>query len=86
VLTLANLLTSSQTLNSKPEQQWYLQNGNTSIQLVDTTLCMDAGGASERAFFFLGHNTQPRKQRTETLTVSPPPNHSRLEGHGQHLS
>lgn len=32
-----------QTLTSKPEQQWWLQNGKTRIQLVDTTLCMDAG-------------------------------------------
>lgn len=35
-----------QTLNSKPEQQWWLQNGKTKIQLVDTTLCMDAGAKS----------------------------------------
>lgn len=32
-----------QTLTSKPDQQWWLQNGKTRIQLVDTTLCMDAG-------------------------------------------
>jgi hypothetical protein len=35
-----------QTLSSKPEQQWWLQNGKTKIQLVDTTLCMDAGAKS----------------------------------------
>ncbi|KAI4604215.1 hypothetical protein KJ359_000346 [Pestalotiopsis sp. 9143b] len=32
-----------QTLNNKPEQQWYIQSGNTTIQLADTTLCLDAG-------------------------------------------
>lgn len=35
-----------QTLTSKPEQQWWLQTGKTKIQLVDTTLCMDAGAKS----------------------------------------
>lgn len=35
-----------QTLTSKPDQQWWLQNGKTRIQLVDTTLCMDAGAKS----------------------------------------
>ena len=31
------------TLANKPSQQWWLQNGKTRIQLVDTTLCIDAG-------------------------------------------
>ncbi|KAK1761014.1 ricin B lectin domain-containing protein [Echria macrotheca] len=35
-----------QTLTSKPEQQWWLQNGKTRIQLVDSSLCMDAGAKS----------------------------------------
>jgi hypothetical protein len=35
-----------QTLSNKPEQQWWLMNGKTKIQLVDTTLCMDAGAKS----------------------------------------
>ncbi|KAK3940856.1 ricin B lectin domain-containing protein [Diplogelasinospora grovesii] len=35
-----------QTLDNKPEQQWYLQSGKTKIQLAATTLCMDAGAKS----------------------------------------
>lgn len=35
-----------QTLSSKIEQQWYIQAGNSSIQLANTTLCMDAGAKS----------------------------------------
>lgn len=33
----------SQTRKSTPEQQWYLQNNATKIQLAGTTLCMDGG-------------------------------------------
>jgi len=36
-----------QTLNNKPEQQWYIKEGSAKIQLVDTTLCMDAGAKSK---------------------------------------
>ncbi|KAK1765004.1 hypothetical protein QBC33DRAFT_621620 [Phialemonium atrogriseum] len=32
-----------QTLTNKPEQQWYLKEGSSTIQLAGTTLCMDAG-------------------------------------------
>lgn len=32
-----------QTRNDTPEQQWYLQDDKTKIQLAGTTLCMDAG-------------------------------------------
>ncbi|KAE9374318.1 carbohydrate-binding module family 13 protein [Stipitochalara longipes BDJ] len=32
-----------QTFASKPEQQWYLKDGNSSIQLAGSTLCMDGG-------------------------------------------
>ncbi|TLD30400.1 hypothetical protein PspLS_02424 [Pyricularia sp. CBS 133598] len=32
-----------QQLNGQPEQQWYIKAGQTKIQLVDTTWCMDAG-------------------------------------------
>ncbi|KAI1866710.1 uncharacterized protein JN550_007563 [Neoarthrinium moseri] len=35
-----------QTLTSKPEQQWYLKEGNTTIQLADSKLCLDAGAKS----------------------------------------
>ncbi|KXX80056.1 Beta-galactoside-specific lectin 3 [Madurella mycetomatis] len=35
-----------QTLNNSPEQQWYIKDGNTKIQLVDTNLCLDAGAQS----------------------------------------
>ncbi|KAF2463073.1 uncharacterized protein BDR25DRAFT_329913 [Lindgomyces ingoldianus] len=35
-----------QTLNNKPEQQWYLKEGNTTIILANTTLCLDAGAKS----------------------------------------
>lgn len=45
-LDSANLRPSSQTLTSKPEQQWYIKANQTKIQLVDTTLCMDAGPKS----------------------------------------
>jgi len=37
----------SQTLNNKPEQQWYVKDGATKIQLAGTTLCLDAGPKSE---------------------------------------
>ncbi|KAI1103052.1 carbohydrate-binding module family 13 protein [Jackrogersella minutella] len=32
-----------QTGSQAPEQQWYIQSGNTKIQLADSTLCLDAG-------------------------------------------
>ncbi|KAF2190660.1 carbohydrate-binding module family 13 protein [Zopfia rhizophila CBS 207.26] len=35
-----------QSRNDKPEQQWYIKDGNTTIQLVDTTLCLDGGAKS----------------------------------------
>ncbi|KAH8205232.1 hypothetical protein TruAng_000644 [Truncatella angustata] len=35
-----------QTLTNKPEQHWYIQAGNTTIQLANTTLCLDAGAKS----------------------------------------
>ena len=40
-----------QTLNNKPEQQWYIKDGNVTgrIQLADTTFCMDAGAQGERS-------------------------------------
>ncbi|KAI0174243.1 ricin B lectin domain-containing protein [Pestalotiopsis sp. NC0098] len=41
-----------QTLNNKPEQQWYIQSGNTTIQLADTTLCLDAGAKKSPANLF----------------------------------
>ncbi|KAK8118077.1 uncharacterized protein PG998_006358 [Apiospora kogelbergensis] len=33
------------TGNNAPEQQWYLKDGSTKIQLANTTLCLDAGTA-----------------------------------------
>jgi hypothetical protein len=33
----------SQTFASTPAQQWYLKEGNSSIQLADSTLCLDGG-------------------------------------------
>lgn len=36
-----------QTLANTPEQQWYLQEGTTLIQLAGTTLCMDGGAESK---------------------------------------
>lgn len=35
-----------QTLTSKPEQQWWLKDGDSKIQLAGTTLCLDAGAKS----------------------------------------
>ncbi|EPE30727.1 Ricin B-like lectin [Glarea lozoyensis ATCC 20868] len=35
-----------QTLTKKPEQQWYIKAGNTTIQLANTTLCLDGGPKS----------------------------------------
>ncbi|KAK3317703.1 hypothetical protein B0T19DRAFT_296503 [Cercophora scortea] len=35
-----------QTLNNKPEQQWYIKANQTKIQLADTKLCVDAGAKS----------------------------------------
>ncbi|KAG9230718.1 ricin B lectin domain-containing protein [Amylocarpus encephaloides] len=32
-----------QTRNDKPEQHWYLKDGSSTIQLADTTLCLDGG-------------------------------------------
>lgn len=46
MLTMAVSTISSQTRNDKPEQQWYIKDGSTKIQLADTTLCMDAGAKS----------------------------------------
>ncbi|KAL2126376.1 hypothetical protein VTI74DRAFT_1090 [Chaetomium olivicolor] len=43
----AGSTTTVKTLYNKPEQQWYIKNGTTNIQLVDSTLCMD-GGAKKR--------------------------------------
>jgi hypothetical protein len=43
---LSCLTRLSQTLTSKPEQQWYIKNNQTKIQLADTTFCMDAGPKS----------------------------------------
>ncbi|KAK4234263.1 ricin B lectin domain-containing protein [Achaetomium macrosporum] len=34
------------TLNNKPEQQWYIKDNTTKIQLVDSTLCLDGGAQS----------------------------------------
>ncbi|KAI1081508.1 hypothetical protein F5B20DRAFT_536246 [Whalleya microplaca] len=31
------------TAANAPEQQWYIKDGNTKIQLADTTLCLDGG-------------------------------------------
>jgi hypothetical protein len=41
------LTVSRKTRNDKPEQQWLLKDGNTTIQLVDSTLCLDGGAQSE---------------------------------------
>jgi hypothetical protein len=38
----------SKTRNDKPEQQWYLKDGATKIQLANSTFCMDGGASSER--------------------------------------
>lgn len=35
--------TPSKTSTNAPEQQWYLQDGSTKIQVANTTLCLDAG-------------------------------------------
>ncbi|KUJ12156.1 uncharacterized protein LY89DRAFT_709989 [Mollisia scopiformis] len=42
----AGSTTVVQTLDSKPEQQWYLKEGNSTIQLAGTTLCLDGGAKS----------------------------------------
>ncbi|GAB1309812.1 Ricin B lectin domain-containing protein [Madurella fahalii] len=42
----AGSTTVVQTLNNTPEQQWYIKDGNTKIQLVETNLCLDAGAQS----------------------------------------
>ncbi|KAK4125674.1 carbohydrate-binding module family 13 protein [Parathielavia appendiculata] len=34
------------TRNDKPEQHWYIKDGATKIQLVDSNLCMDGGAQS----------------------------------------
>ncbi|KAK3294452.1 uncharacterized protein B0H64DRAFT_375243 [Chaetomium fimeti] len=39
----AGSTTIVKTRNDTPEQQWYLQDGATKIQLAGTTLCMDGG-------------------------------------------
>ncbi len=46
ILTL--FLFRSQTRNDKPEQQWYVKDGSTKIQLADSTLCLDGGAKSEQ--------------------------------------
>ncbi|KAF2651091.1 carbohydrate-binding module family 13 protein [Lophiostoma macrostomum CBS 122681] len=42
----AGSTTVVQTLTSKPEQQWYIKGGNSSVQLAGTQLCLDAGAKS----------------------------------------
>ncbi|KAK9780009.1 putative Ricin B lectin domain-containing protein [Seiridium cardinale] len=37
---------SGSTVVVKPEQQWYIQSGNTTIQLAGTSLCLDVGAQS----------------------------------------
>lgn len=37
----------SQTLANTPAQQWYLKDGNSSIQFAGSTLCMDGGAKGE---------------------------------------
>jgi len=34
------------TLDNKPDQQWYIKDGNTTIQFAGSTLCIDAGAKS----------------------------------------
>lgn len=41
-----------QPLSSKKEQQWYLKDGVTKIQLAETNWCMDAGAKSKAAYGF----------------------------------
>ena len=72
----------SQTRKSTPEQQWYIKNNATKIQLAGTTLCMDGGAKGE-----LGMDI---KSITPTITSEPRDltlwrHHSQLEGYGQHL-
>ncbi len=38
----------SKTRNDKPEQQWWLKDGASKIQLVGSTLCMDGGAKGEQ--------------------------------------
>ncbi|KAK3899881.1 hypothetical protein C8A05DRAFT_36488 [Staphylotrichum tortipilum] len=42
----AGSTTVIKTRNDKPEQQWWLKDGATKIQLVGSTLCMDGGAKS----------------------------------------
>lgn len=44
-----------QTLNNKPDQQWYLNDGNSTIRLAATTFCLDAGAKSKYR-----HRIKPR--------------------------
>jgi len=67
-----------QTLTSKPEQQWYIKDGASKIQLADTTLCLDAGAKSKPLL------SAPRSIPVGSvwrLTAG----RSRMEGHGCHL-
>lgn len=36
-----------QTLSNTPAQQWVLKSGNSTIQLYNTTLCLDGGAKSK---------------------------------------
>ncbi|PMD43177.1 carbohydrate-binding module family 13 protein [Hyaloscypha variabilis F] len=43
---VAGSIIQVQTLASTPAQQWYLKEGNSSIQLAGSTLCLDGGAKS----------------------------------------
>jgi hypothetical protein len=49
-VVMAKTRTAGSTLvvntGNKPEQQWWLKDGKTKIQLANSTLCMDAGAKS----------------------------------------
>jgi hypothetical protein len=50
---IPTLSKSSQTLANTAAQQWYLKDGNSSIRLPGSTLCMDGGAKSEDHSVFL---------------------------------
>ena len=53
----------SQARNDKPEQQWYLQDDKTKIQLAGTTLCMDAGAKGKYCLGLRNHQGLIRAQQ-----------------------
>lgn len=72
--------------NPKPEQQWWIKDGSTKVQLANTGFCLDAGTGE---FLVSDHHNWDTKEsgpNAEVLITTRtlqrlPPNHPRLRRH-----